>query len=69
MTNYLDFREELKGLINIHSMENSSNTQDFVLANYLTACLIAYDNAVVERDRLEIIGNVHENSELLDKPS
>ena len=52
MVDYIDFREELADLINRRSMENGSNTQDFVLANYLTACLIAFDNAVTERDRL-----------------
>ena len=40
------FRKELEALINRHSMENGSNTPDFVLADYLCACLTAFDNAV-----------------------
>ncbi len=47
------FQEELEGLINSHSLENESNTQDFLLAEYLMACLLAYTTAVNERDRLE----------------
>jgi hypothetical protein len=34
------FRDELEELINRHSMENGSNTPDFVLAEYLVKCLI-----------------------------
>ncbi len=40
------FREELKSLINTHSMEQGSNTPDAVLAGYLCDCLDAFDNAV-----------------------
>lgn len=40
------FRSELELLINSCSMENGSDTPDFILANYLYACLIAFDEAV-----------------------
>ena len=43
------FREELERLINTHSMENGSGTPDFILAQYLVACLEAYDAAVYRR--------------------
>ena len=45
------FRDELEDLISSHSMENTSDTPDYVLASFLTACLAAFDGATVERDR------------------
>ena len=44
-----EFRKELETLINSHSMENGSNTPDFILADFLTDCLQAFDKATVER--------------------
>ena len=44
-----DFRGDLNNLINQHSRENSSNTPDFILAEYLGDCLDAYDKAVRRR--------------------
>jgi hypothetical protein len=44
-----EFDVELEQLINKHSMENTSNTPDFLLAEYLRACLNAFNNAVVSR--------------------
>lgn len=40
-----EFRKELAELLNRHSADASSNTPDFILANYLTACLDAFDVA------------------------
>ncbi len=40
------FEEELEVLINRHSVENGSNTPDFMLAAYLVDCLKAFDAAV-----------------------
>jgi hypothetical protein len=45
-----EFRKELRDLINRNSLENSSDTPDFILAAYLDRCLCAFDRAVVERD-------------------
>jgi hypothetical protein len=42
----MDFRNELEGLINKHSLENASSTPDFILAHYLINCLKAFDDAV-----------------------
>ncbi len=39
------FRRELAEVLNRHSAENGSNTPDFILASYLTACLDAFDVA------------------------
>lgn len=44
------FEKELEELINRHSKEADSGTPDFLLAEYLTACLEAYNNAVKKRD-------------------
>lgn len=44
------FRDHLERLINAHSMENVSNTPDFILASYLASCLDALNDCVVARD-------------------
>lgn len=44
------FRNEFTALLNRHSKENESNTPDFILAEYLTACLAAFDMAVNRRE-------------------
>lgn len=46
-----DFISELRDLINKHSIENNSNTPDFILAQYLTQCLRAWNMAVTHRDK------------------
>jgi hypothetical protein len=45
-----DFISELRDLINKHSMENASNTPDFILAQYLTNCLQAWNQATQQRE-------------------
>ena len=40
-----EFETELSNLINKHSMENRSNTPDFILAQYLLGCLVAFEVA------------------------
>ena len=45
-----EFRKELESLVNRHSGENGSNTPDFILADYLTDCLVAFDRAVNRRE-------------------
>ena len=43
------FQGELQRLISRHSLENGSNTPDFVLALYLRRCLEAFDEATKRR--------------------
>ena len=43
------FRKELETLINVHSMEEGSDTPDYILAEYLLACLEAFDKASKHR--------------------
>lgn len=45
-----DFRRKLEHLLNSESMENGSNTPDFILADFLWGCLRALDAAVARRD-------------------
>ncbi len=47
----MTFRTDLEGAINRHSQENGCNTPDFILADYLANCLLAFDNAVNARER------------------
>ena len=47
----MDFRKELAALINKHSLENESNTPDFILADYLDKCLYAFDSATRDRTK------------------
>ncbi len=46
----MTFYKELESLINKHSMECSSNTPDFILANYLKRCLCAFNEATIARE-------------------
>jgi len=45
-----DFISELRDLLNKRSMENASNTPDFILAQYLTNCLRAWNQATQQRE-------------------
>lgn len=46
-----EFEKELKELINKHSVENDSGTPDWLLAKYLTGCLIVYTSVVMAREK------------------
>lgn len=45
----MTFQEELTALLNRHSRDNGANTPDFILAEYLTKCLLAFTQAVHDR--------------------
>ncbi len=45
-----EFEKELTMLINKYSIENGSDTPDFILARYLIKCLHAYEVTVGNRD-------------------
>lgn len=45
------FRKELQDLINKNSLENGSDTPDFVLAEYLTDCLKTFDKTTRARKK------------------
>jgi len=44
-----NFRKELQDIINKNSLENGSNTPEFILAEYLVDCLNAFDKATSKR--------------------
>ncbi len=44
------FERELEELINRHSQEDGSNTQDFILARFLASSLEAFGQGVRRRD-------------------
>lgn len=45
------FQKRLENLINEFSMEEHSNTPDFILAEYLNVCLQAFGLAMAKRDK------------------
>ncbi len=45
----MTFERELSALINKHSMENKSDTPDFILTDYLMGCLDNYELATKRR--------------------
>jgi hypothetical protein len=45
------FEKELEHLLNKYSQENGSDTPDFILAKYLTDCLMAWNNSVCWREK------------------
>ncbi len=46
-----NFEKELRHLINVCSLENESDTPDFILAKYLANCLQAFELAVSQREQ------------------
>lgn len=44
--NWPAFQRDLAALLNRYGMEKPSDTQDVVLAEYLTQCLVAYNIAI-----------------------
>ena len=51
------FSSELEHLLNKWSIENETDTPDFILAKYLTDCLAAFRYAANERRRWYVEGN------------
>jgi len=45
------FEKELASLLNRYSIENESNTPDFILAEYLRECLTAFAKASQVREK------------------
>jgi len=46
----MSFQSELEELIRQHSIDGKLNTPDFILASFLNNCLIAFSDAVKDRD-------------------
>lgn len=45
------FQEELRELINRNSMENGSDTPDFILSEFLNGCLKCFNDSVTKRSK------------------
>lgn len=43
--------QAIRDVINRHSAENASDTPDFILAEYVTGCLDAFNQAVRAREK------------------
>ena len=69
-----NLRKQIESAINATSAESGSDTPDFILSEYLTDCLTAYDKAVVAREkwygnqnhspRLVKVNNTHDEREI-----
>lgn len=46
-----EFEKDLKQLINHYSIENGSNTPDFILCEYLMGCLETYNKTIESREK------------------
>lgn len=46
------FQRELAALLNRYSFDTMTNTPDFILAQYLGACLITWQACVAKRDAI-----------------
>ena len=51
MSDQSTFEQELETILNRYSMENGSNTPDFILAQYLHGCLMSFNIAVTLREK------------------
>jgi len=51
MLNESEFQNDLSELINKYSYENESNTPDFLLAEYLSDCLVSYNKLLNKRNK------------------
>lgn len=58
------FRQELESLINSCSIENESNTPDWMLADYLMTCLDDFADVMTKRDKWYGINQRMEITEL-----
>ncbi len=46
-----NFRSQLIYLLNNNSMENGSDTPDYILADYMVDCLAAFDKTLQAREK------------------
>ncbi len=47
---FTDFRHDLEKLINKYSMENGSDTPDYILAQHLCECLATFNMTTTNRN-------------------
>ena len=47
----VNLHRDLTRLVNCHSLENGSDTPDYILANYILDCLEVFDRIVQAREK------------------
>lgn len=47
----LDYRQDLESAVNRNSIENGSDTPDFIIAEFLADCTAALDKAIKRREK------------------
>lgn len=62
-TEQTTFHQELKRLLNRYSMENGSDTPDYVLARFITTSLSNFDEAVTSRNKFHREGIIRDIGE------
>lgn len=50
---YEELKREIASVLNRHSIENRSDTPDFLLAEYMLGCLTVYENVLTAREQLK----------------
>jgi hypothetical protein len=50
MEKFKKFEKDLRGVLNTHSQENTSDTPDWILSQYLCDCLDALNAAIQKRE-------------------
>lgn len=66
MSKIYDVGEEIRHVLNKYSMENLSDTPDFILAAYLLDCLESFSKATVRREQW--YGRYPKNAPIPDTP-
>lgn len=61
------FKDDLEAFLNERSRENESNTPDYILAQYMISCLVAFETAVADRDEWYNVHLEPGNSRFLKK--
>lgn len=46
----MSLKDDIQNMLNQNCRENESNTPDFILARYLIACLVAFEEGVKDRE-------------------
>lgn len=64
---HTEFMKELSSLLNRACCENVSNTPDFILAEYMQSCLVAYDAATIKRDKWYNVSLVPGSSHFIEQ--
>lgn len=65
---YQALLKEIAEVCNRHSIENRSDTPDFMLAEYMLGCLTVYENTITNRKEMKTPSNAEKHCTSLDCP-